>query len=112
LSFGADPVGHKQQEGDERTPEGLYFISRKNPSQKFHYFLNFSYPNDEDRRRAKARGVKPGGNVGIHGDKGGWEGFVDRQKTDWTDGCVTVRNHEVEEIYALTPVGTMIEIRP
>ncbi len=112
LAFGANPVGHKQYEGDERTPEGDYFISRKNPSKKFQKFLNISYPNEDDKKRAKALGKSPGGFVGIHGDKGGVEGFFDRFDPRWTDGCITVRNHEIEEIYQLVPVGTRIIISP
>jgi murein L,D-transpeptidase YafK len=112
LAFGANPIGHKQYEGDERTPEGDYFISRKNPSKKFHKFLNISYPNEDDKKRARAMGKSPGGFVGIHGDKGGLEGFFDRFDKNWTDGCITVRNHEIDEIYQLVPVGARIIITP
>lgn len=112
LSLGSSPFGHKQQEWDGKTPEGLYYIDGKHASEKFQKFLNISYPNKQDIESAKARGVKPGGNVGIHGDKGGVSGFFDRMNPQWTQGCITVRNDAIEEMYALVPVGTLILIRP
>ncbi len=98
LSFGADPYGHKVREGDEKTPEGTYYIDRKHPSLKFQKFLNISYPNEVDKARAKQMGVRPGGSVGIHGDKGGVAGFFQRMDKNWTDGCIAVRNADIEEI--------------
>lgn len=112
LSLGSNPIGHKQQEWDGKTPEGLYYIDEKHTSDKFQKFLNISYPNKADIESAKARGVNPGGNVGIHGDKGGVQGFFDRMNPQWTQGCISVRNSAIEEIYALVPVGTLILIRP
>ena len=98
LSMGWNPVGHKVQEGDGRTPEGHYVINGKHPSQKFQKFLNISYPNEQDVANAKALGVTPGGFVGIHGDKGGWQGFKDRHNRAWTSGCMSVTNDNIEEI--------------
>lgn len=112
LSFGADPYGHKAREGDEKTPEGTYYIDRKHPSQNFQKFLNISYPNEADKARAKQMGVKPGGSVGIHGDKGGVAGFFQRMDKNWTDGCIAVRNADIEEIFEMVSVGTPIMIKP
>jgi len=112
LSLGWDPVGHKVQEGDGKTPEGRYYIDRKHPSKKFQKFLNISYPNKHDRLAAQKLGVSPGGHVGIHGDKGGWQGFKDRHNPAWTSGCISVTNYNIEEMYALVPVGTEIFIQP
>lgn len=112
LSMGFDPVGHKFQEGDGRTPEGHYIIDGKHPSQKFQKFLNISYPNETDKANARASGVSPGGFVGIHGDKGGWQGWKDRQNPAWTLGCISVDNYSIEEIYGLVAVGTEIFIQP
>jgi murein L,D-transpeptidase YafK len=67
VSLGRNPVGHKQQEGDERTPEGVYAISARNANSSFHRSLQISYPNDQDKARAAARGVDPGGLIMIHG---------------------------------------------
>ena len=112
LSMGWDPVGHKVQEGDGKTPEGHYFINEKHPSPRFQKFLNISYPNADDIANARRIGVSPGGAVGIHGDKGGWQGFKDRHNPAWTSGCISVNNYNIEEIYALVPVGTEIFIQP
>ncbi len=112
LSMGWEPVGQKVQEGDGKTPEGHYVINEKHPSQRFQKFLNISYPNSEDIAKAKALGVSPGGHVGIHGDKGGFSGFIDRMDPAWTTGCMSVNNDAIEEIYALVPVGTEIFIQP
>ncbi len=111
-AFGADPVGHKLREGDEKTPEGEYTIDTKHVSQRFQKFLRISYPNKEDAKRAKSLGFSPGGQVGIHGDEGGFKGFMRRFDPNWTDGCVTVRNSDLEEIWQFVPKGTKIVIKP
>lgn len=112
LALGSNPIGHKVQEGDGRTPEGLYLIDEKHDSKKFQKFLRISYPNQVDKAYAHQMGVDPGGMVGIHGDKGGLSGFFDRMKPNWTQGCITVRNAAIEEIYDLVAVGTPILIKP
>jgi murein L,D-transpeptidase YafK len=112
LSLGKNPYGHKVFEGDMRTPEGLYLIDKKHKSQRFQKFLRISYPNSVDIAKAKSLGVEPGGQVGIHGDKGGMSGFFDRMNPNWTEGCVSVRNEAVAEIYDLVEVGTPILIKP
>lgn len=111
-AFGADPVGQKMREGDEKTPEGEYTIDTKHQSQRFQKFLRISYPTPAQRADAKKRGVPPGGQVGIHGDEGGFKGFMRRFDSKWTDGCITVRNADLEEIWELVPTGTPISIRP
>lgn len=112
LAYGADPYGTKLREGDEKTPEGTYYIDRKHPSKNFQKFLNISYPNDADRERARQMGVSPGGSVGIHGDRGGVSGFFQRMDKNWTDGCIAVRNADIQEIYEMVDVGTQILIKP
>lgn len=112
MAMGANPVGQKVYEGDERTPEGQYFIEEKHPSQNFQKFLKISYPNEKDRALAKRFGMPPGGSVGIHGDRGGMPGFWQRFKKDWTDGCLAMRNADIEEIYTMVDVGTPILIKP
>lgn len=112
LSLGKNPYGHKVFEGDMRTPEGLYLIDKKHKSQRFQKFLRISYPNKADIAKAKSLGVQPGGHVGIHGDKGGVDGFFDRMNPNWTEGCISVRNKAISEIYDLVDVGTPILINP
>ena len=107
------PAGAKEREGDHKVPEGLYVVDAKNPHSQFHRALHISYPNAADRERAHKLGVKPGGNIEIHGlgSKFGWVGSMHRQ-VDWTDGCIAVTNSEIEEIWPLVAVGTPVEIRP
>ena len=112
MAMGADPVGPKVHEGDERTPEGIYFINDKHPSQHFQKFLKISYPNEDDKKLAKQRGLPVGGDVGIHGDRGGLSGFWQRFDRTWTDGCIAMRNADIEDIYNRVAVGTPIVIKP
>lgn len=107
MHLGFNPNGHKSQEGDGRTPEGLYFIDRKNPRSDFHLSLGINYPNAQDVAYAEARGVEPGGDIFIHG---GPRPKIDRTGADWTAGCIAVRNREVEEIYAMVRLGTPVMI--
>lgn len=113
ISLGAEPVGPKTRQGDHRTPEGTYVIDRRNPHSQFHKSLHISYPNAEDRARARRLGVSPGGDIFVHGLPNGyhWLGPV-QHFDDWTDGCIAVTNEEIEEIWRAVPDGTPIEIRP
>lgn len=112
MALGPNPIGHKVFEGDGRTPEGLYLIDEKHESEKFQKFLRISYPNEADKAYAKSLGVSPGGFVGIHGDKGGVAGFFNRMDKNWTQGCITVRNDAINDIYNRVEVGTPILIKP
>ncbi|MGH9743706.1 MAG: L,D-transpeptidase family protein [Candidatus Acidiferrum sp.] len=107
------PLGPKEREGDHKVPEGLYIVDAKNAHSKFHLALHVSYPNAADRERARKLGVKPGGNIEIHGlgSKFAWVGSLHRE-VDWTDGCIAVTNSEIEEIWPMVSIGTPIEIRP
>ena len=109
LQFGDAPQGHKQFEGDERTPEGRYVIDYGNPQSSYYLSLHISYPNAADRAYAKARGRSPGGLIFIHGQPNGYDGRV---PGDWTDGCIALTNAEITELWTLVPDGTQIEIRP
>lgn len=106
IRLGDAPVGHKRQQGDERTPEGDYRISGRNPDSRFHLSLRVSYPNAADRRQARARGVDPGGDIMIHGGSSALYPF------DWTDGCIAVTGKQIEGIWSLVPTGTPIRIDP
>lgn len=112
VSFGANPEGHKQEEGDERTPEGLYALDFKKADSVFYKSIHISYPNEEDKKAAAARGVNPGGAIMIHGQRNGlgWLSLI-TQRFNWTDGCIAVTNSEMDEIWARVPTGTPIEIR-
>jgi murein L,D-transpeptidase YafK len=112
VALGGTPLGQKTQEGDEKTPEGLYIIDYRKVDSSFHRALHISYPNDADRTQALARGVDPGGIIMIHGIRNG-AGLIGRwhRLIDWTNGCIAVTNAEIEELWNLVPDGTPIEIR-
>lgn len=87
VALGRNPVGHKERRGDYRTPEGKYLLDWRNPQSRFYRSIHISYPNENDRRRAAAMGVDPGGSIMIHG-------VPDRYRDDqeflislnWTEG--------------------------
>lgn len=113
VAFGRNPKGHKEQQGDERTPEGRYVLDHKNPHSEFYKSIHISYPDAEDRERARKRGVSPGGDIMIHGQKNGyerWEMFA--QWVNWTNGCIALKNDEMDIVWEAVQVGTPIEIRP
>lgn len=113
VALGGSPVGDKQCQGDQRTPEGTYRIELKNRASRFHLSLRVSYPDTTDRAEARKRGCSPGGDIMIHGlgKSFAYLGKLHRT-TDWTLGCVAVTNEEIEEIWAAVDVGTAVEIRP
>ncbi|HEY2275850.1 MAG TPA: L,D-transpeptidase family protein [Steroidobacteraceae bacterium] len=113
ISLGHNPVGPKRRAGDHRTPEGWYVIDQHNPDSAFHRSLHVSYPSVRDAARAHAAGDSPGGDVMIHGTRNGlgWLGRM-RLAADWTDGCIAVTDAEMDELYALVPDGTPIDIQP
>ncbi len=110
IRFGDAPKGHKQFEGDEKTPEGRYTINGRNPASAFHLSLRISYPNAADSAYAKAKGRSPGGDIFIHGQPNGWTGPA--IKSDWTDGCIALTNEEMQLLWTQVDDGTAIEIRP
>jgi len=111
ISLGKNPNGPKMRQGDNRTPEGLYVISGRNPRSAYHLALKISYPDPIDVINAHSMGSKPGGNVMIHGLPNGVKNKY-RMEKDWTNGCIAVSNEEMEEIWNLVPDGTPIEILP
>jgi tetratricopeptide (TPR) repeat protein len=113
IALGGNPVGPKERQGDNKTPEGTYTIESRNRHSEYHLSLRISYPNAKDKRRAKELGVSPGGDIMIHGIKNGlsWVGGF-HTEIDWTNGCIAVTNKDMEEIARLVPDGTPIEIRP
>jgi len=113
IALGASPIGPKQREGDERTPEGDYVIDARNEKSEFHLSLRISYPNEQDRARAAEAGVDPGGDIMIHGIRNGlgWIGSF-HTRVDWTNGCIAVTDGEIEDIWALVKIGTPVRITP
>ncbi|MBP3345408.1 MAG: L,D-transpeptidase family protein [Alphaproteobacteria bacterium] len=114
IGLGPNPVGHKTQEGDGKTPEGKYKINGRNPKSAYHLSLRVSYPNAEDKANAAKRGVSPGGDIMIHGLPNALSKLRAEKllKKDWTAGCIAVSDKEIEEIWRMVPNGTEIEITP
>jgi len=113
IALGGNPLGPKERQGDNKTPEGTYAIDSRNKNSRYHLSLHISYPNEKDKKRAKQLGVSPGGDIMIHGIKNGfaWAGDL-HSEVDWTKGCIAVTDEEIEEIDKLVPNGTIVEIRP
>lgn len=113
VRLGLNPYGHKEREGDFRTPEGTYYLSRRNPRSEFFLSLEVSYPNDSDRARARRQGVPPGGSIMIHGQPNVLRKSPEYYaRNDWTNGCIAVSNADMVDIWLRTGVGTPVEIRP
>jgi murein L,D-transpeptidase YafK len=107
VGLGFAPDGHKQFEGDGKTPEGSYYITHKNPNSDFHLSLGISYPNEADIAFAEAQGKDPGGEIFIHGGPN-----TRTKRRDWTWGCVAVSDKEMEVVYSMVEPGTPIHILP
>jgi murein L,D-transpeptidase YafK len=113
--FGVYPVGHKQQQGDRRTPEGKYVLDYKNPNSAFYRSIHISYPNDADRARARRAGVNPGGDIMIHGqpsDPRLVRAVARWPNKDWTDGCISLDNSDMKKLWDMVRVPVPIEIVP
>lgn len=113
IALGRYPMGHKQQEGDARTPEGAYTLDFKLKDSGFYKAIHVSYPNEKDITYARARGVDPGGKIMIHGLPNRVRATrVGHPMIDWTQGCIAVTNGEMDEIWGMVDPGTPIEIHP
>ena len=113
VALGLNPVGPKEQEGDSRTPEGHYQLTRRNPRSEYFLSIQVSYPNDRDLQRAHRNRLTPGGAIMIHG----LPNELRREPTyyekrDWTDGCIAVSDSDMLEIWLMTPPDTPIDILP
>lgn len=113
VAFGSNPRGHKQQQGDERTPEGRYTLDYKNANSAYYKSIHISYPNAKDRENARKHGVDPGGHIMVHGQRNGYGGFSTIvQFFNWTNGCIALSNPDMDVVWQAVNPGTPIEIRP
>ncbi|HKT20073.1 MAG TPA: L,D-transpeptidase family protein [Stellaceae bacterium] len=112
IALGAHPIGPKQRQGDQRTPEGLYHVDGFNPRSRYHRALHISYPNEWDVQRALAAGFQPGGDIEIHGLPPDFAHYdpVTFHK-DWTNGCISVSDPAMDAIWPRVALGTPVEIR-
>jgi murein L,D-transpeptidase YafK len=113
VALGKTPRGAKLCRGDNRTPEGAYFVARRMAQSHYHLALSLSYPSPMDVQRARDYGCDPGGDIEIHGlTKGSeWIGEYHAER-DWTNGCIALTNEEITELYRMVSVGTPVEIYP
>jgi murein L,D-transpeptidase YafK len=113
IALGWDPDGPKRQEGDGRTPEGVYTLDWRNAHSDFHRSIHVSYPRRDDDLHAARWGVSPGGLIMLHGLPNGLQAEeVGHPNVDWTNGCIALTNDEIDEIWARVEDGTTIIIYP
>jgi murein L,D-transpeptidase YafK len=112
VSLGRHPAGQKMEQGDGRTPEGVYVIDHRKMSE-YHLALHISYPDGDDIRRAAAEGVSPGGSIMIHGQPN-YLTPAERKELakDWTAGCIALTDPEIDELWRLVDDGVPVEINP
>ncbi|HEU4469455.1 MAG TPA: L,D-transpeptidase [Flavisolibacter sp.] len=116
--FGNSTLEDKKMEGDKNTPEGSFKIVNKRVHDKWERYMGLDYPTKESLDKfneRKKRGeippsAKPGGGIGIHGTFP-HEGFVIDRYKNWTNGCISLKNEDVQDLYSYIPVGTPITIR-
>ena len=113
VSLGRYPKGHKQFEGDARTPEGEYLLDSKLEDSHFYRAIRINYPNAQDIAYARAMGKKPGGKIMIHGLPNTMSAErVGHTLIDWTQVCIAVTNSQMDEIWQMVDAGTPIKIHP
>ena len=113
IALGLVPEGHKEQEGDFRTPEGDYLLTNRLVDSDSFMAIQVSYPNAADTARARRKGVSPGGQIMIHGQPDQpRKSAAYYASYDWTDGCIAVSNAAMVDIWQLTRPNTPITILP
>jgi len=116
--FGNKDLSDKMVEGDRRTPEGKFKIISTRPHNKWHRMLMLDYPNQQSwakfrQRQASGlipRSAKIGGGIAIHGT---WpnDNIVVDDFTNWTNGCIALKNEDIDDINSFLTIGTSVEIK-
>ncbi|CAA6827083.1 MAG: ErfK/YbiS/YcfS/YnhG family protein [uncultured Sulfurovum sp.] len=116
ITLGRVPVGHKEVEGDMKTPEGAYLLDYRQFSNDYYKSLHVSYPNAKDKAHAKTLGQSAGGMIMIHGTPPSWSlspyGDWMNVLIDWTEGCIAMSNDDMDEVWEQTTNGTVVVIIP
>jgi murein L,D-transpeptidase YafK len=113
IALGSAPEGDKEREGDQKTPEGQYYLDLRNSDSDFFLSIRVSYPNSVDRAAASQKGIDPGGQIMIHGQPNMpiySKSYYSSE--DWTNGCIAVSNSDMIDIWLMTPNNVPIEIVP
>ncbi len=116
--FGNNPFDDKLMRGDRCTPEGTFTMISKYPHKKWSKFIWINYPNKDSWRKhneAVKNGTIPedakiGGEVGIHGVPKGMDYLIDIGY-NWTLGCISMKNKDVDELYPYITKSTIIKIQ-
>jgi murein L,D-transpeptidase YafK len=113
IALGVMPDGDKEEEGDQKTPEGQYMLDGRNPDSDYFLSIHISYPNSGDKTAARKKGVSPGGQIMIHGQPNApTYSAAYYAREDWTNGCIAVSNSDMIDIWLMTPNSVPIEILP
>ena len=111
VAFGGSPKGHKEQEGDQKTPEGTYTLDYKKEDSAYYRAMHISYPNEADLENAKIKGVSAGGFIMVHGQRNNIQVLSSiTQRFNWTNGCIALTNPQMDEFMDLVKVGTEIHL--
>ena len=108
IDLGFDPIGHKHFRGDGKTPEGLYYVSKKSTNSDFHLSLQISYPNKWDKRNARVFNKDAGNYIMIHGQPNIKN---TAHKKDWTNGCIALSNKDINDLNKYVLINTPIYIK-
>jgi murein L,D-transpeptidase YafK len=116
--FGKNTNDDKLRQGDNCTPEGNFHMISKYPHKEWSKFIWINYPNSDSWKKHNSaidQGRIPkdaaiGGEVGIHGVPEGMDFLIDK-KYNWTLGCISLKNKDVDELYPFITKNTLIEIR-
>ena len=116
--FGGNPVDDKLRQGDQCTPEGVFKMRAKYPHKSWSKFIWIDYPTTaswQKHRQAKKDGLIPqhakiGGEIGVHGVPEGKDFTIDR-RINWTLGCISLKNEDINEIYPFFNDKTTIVIQ-
>ena len=113
VALGLIPVGTKEREHDFRTPEGRYFLARRNTHSDYFLSIQVSYPNKTDELRARQKRWAPGGSIMIHGLPNALKHPANYYASnDWTDGCIALSNSDMVEVWLRTHDNIPIDIYP
>ena len=117
--LGSNPVGDKLKEGDYKTPEGIFKVRDLYPHPNWSKFIWLDYPNHDSWQKhlqAKKLGKigrfdSIGSEIGIHGVPNNGDYMID-EGLNWTWGCISLKNRDVDELYSVIQTGTIIQINP
>jgi hypothetical protein len=112
IELGVNWIGDKNEQGDKSTPEGSYVIKNKKSGKDTKYYkaLLLNYPNEEDKKRfvlnKKKKVIGQDATIGslieIHGNGG--------KGIDWTDGCIALKDSDIDILFEECNVGTRVTI--